>query len=113
MKLILLALLYLVPLSAESRGHKLLKWSWVALVAGNAADAASSWGRFELNPVLGPRFGARSAGIKFGLVGAVIGAEYLLTRRHAELQKPFTVGNFAVSGVFFGVAARNYFHTGM
>ena len=108
MKKLLIFLALALPMMAESRGHKLLKWSWGALVAGNVADSASSWGRPELNPVLGPRFGSRSTAIKFAVTGAVIGVEALLTRKHSELERPFAWGNFAMTGVLTGIAVRNY-----
>ena len=114
MKLILPLLLYSTFANAEPKVTKALKWSWAALVAGNAMDAASSWGRPELNPILGPTFGPRAAVIKFGIAGAVIGVEYLFVRRHPQIRKPLVIGNFIAGGLLCGVAVRNhYFHTGM
>ena len=86
----------------------LLKWSLVALLAGHAADSASSWQRPEQNPLLGQRFNASSVGIKFGVIGAVAVAEIELTRRHAGLAKPFAGTNYAAAGLVTGVAIRNW-----
>lgn len=106
--LLLLALVGVLPLAAESRPHRFLRISWGALLAGSAADAASSWGRPEANPLLGARFGGRSAAIKFGLTGAVIVAEHFIARKHPEFEKQFAIGNFVAASAFTGVAIRNW-----
>lgn len=107
-RFLLLALLGVLPTAAESKPHRLLRWSWTALAAGSAADAASSWGRVELNPLLGQRFGGRSAAIKFGITGAVIGVQALIVRKHPEFAKPFSIGNAIAASAFVGVSVRNY-----
>lgn len=88
-----------------------MKWSLAALLAGNAADTATSWGQHETNPILRGRdgkFDAGSTGIKFGITGALIGAELLLSRHHPTAEKAFVVANFAVGGVMAGTAVQNY-----
>lgn len=93
---------------STTRGHRLLRISQAALLAGNALDAASSWGKPELNPILGPQFGVRGAGIKFGIaLGAIFGQNGLV-RRHPDMERPITWGNFAVGGMFAGVGVRNW-----
>lgn len=88
--------------------HFLLKWSIAALLSGNGADAVTSWGRPELNPVLGSQFGKHSAAIKFGAVGGAVAAEVILLRHHPELEKTFAITNLAGAGVLGGVAIRNW-----
>ena len=99
-------LLAVSGMHAESVSRRLWRASIAALVAGNAADMASSWGRYEANPLLGRgRFGVRQAGIKAGVVGVSVAAQTLLVRRRAE--KPYAVANFAAAAALGAVAAHN------
>ena len=85
--------------------------SLVPLVASDALDASSSWGLRELNPVLAGsngRFGMESAGIKFSVAGALVGAEYLLVKKFPRWAKIFTVANYSTAGITTGFAAHNY-----
>ncbi len=92
-------------LGAENR---LWKWSLAAVAAGNAADMATSIGRYELNPVLGVgRFGPRAAGVKMGLSTAVIGMQYLMVRRKPEAARRLSYVNFAMAAATGGAAAYN------
>jgi hypothetical protein len=84
--------------------------SLAPLVASESFDAASSWGLREMNPVLaGPdgRFGMKATSIKFGVIGGLIGAEYLL-KKFPAWAKFFTVVNYATAGVTTGLAVHNY-----
>ena len=106
-----LLLLSTMLLSAEenlSRGKRIWRWSLAALATANASDAASSIGKYELNPVLGNgRFGARATGLKIGISAATIGAEYLILRRHPQAMRTAAFLNFGMAGVISAVAARN------
>ncbi len=85
--------------------------SLAPLVASESFDAASSWGLRELNPVLaGPdgRFGMKATSIKFGVIGGLIGAEYLLVKKFPAWAKFFTVVNYTTAGITTGLAVHNY-----
>ncbi len=86
-----------------------LKVSIAALLCGNAADSASSWGQVERNPVLfgGQQFGARSAAIKFGIIGASVGLQLWFVKHHPKSEKVFVIENFALSGAFSAAAIHN------
>jgi hypothetical protein len=89
------------------------KWaiSLAPLVASEALDAASSYGLRELNPVLAQpdgRFGMKAAGVKFGVIGGLIGVEYLLVRKYPRSAKFFTVINWTTAGATTGLAIHNY-----
>jgi hypothetical protein len=89
------------------------KWaiSLAPLVASEALDAASSYGLRELNPVLAQpdgRFGMKAACVKFGVIGGLIGVEYLLVRKYPRSAKFFTVINWTTAGATTGLAIHNY-----
>src|SRR5262245_57490769 len=89
-------------------GSRLWKWSLAAIAAGNAADMATSMGRYELNPVLGVgRFGPRATGIKVGLSTATIGLQYLMLRRRPEAARKLSYVNFGMAAATSGAAAYN------
>lgn len=78
------------------------------LVAGATADAASSYGKGEINPVLGRgQFGARQAAIKGALLSSALAAECIAAHHAPKAWKPLALIN-AASAVTLGiVAARN------
>jgi hypothetical protein len=85
--------------------------SLAPLFASEALDAASSYGRREQNPLLAGAdgsFGMRAAGIKFGVVGALAGGEYLVVRKHPAAAKFFTVVNWVTAGATTGLAIHNF-----
>jgi len=89
------------------------KWaiSLAPLVASEALDSASSYGLRELNPVLAQpdgRFGMKAVSIKFGVIGGLIGVEYLLVRKYPRSAKFFTVINWTAAGATTGLAIHNY-----
>jgi hypothetical protein len=99
-----LALLFASLSFGEHR--KLAKLSRIAIVAASTADAASSWGGFEANPLLrssNGRFGVRGSAIKFGVLAAWL----LATRKH-KYEPVVVYGNFAAAGALSGVAVRNW-----
>ncbi len=88
--------------------HRWLRLSQAVLLVGNGMDAASSWKKPELNPLLGPQFGARGVSIKFSIsLGAIFGQNRII-RRQPEMERPFTWANFAAGAGFAGVAIRNW-----
>ena len=94
-------------------GSALWKASVASLVAVNAVDLQSSWGKHELNPTLsGPtgNFGGQGAVIKLGLQGGLMGIEYLITRGHPtrNLYRVLSVINFGAAGATAAVASHNY-----
>jgi hypothetical protein len=97
---------------AQRQGLGKLWWSSVAaVVAGSALDAHSSWGRQELNPVLrgaNGEFGMRAVAIKAAIAGGVVGVQYLLLRKNPGAAGHAAVANFAMAGVFGGVAYYNH-----
>ena len=87
------------------------KISVAPLLASQVLDSASSFGMRELNPTLANgngQFGARSASIKVAAVGALIGVEYLVIRRHPRAANAFAKFNWATGIVTTGFAAHNF-----
>jgi hypothetical protein len=79
------------------------------LAGANAADAASSWGKNELNPVVrtGQTFGYGSLAIKMGaLTGAVVAQRYIL-RKSPNKTPVFASANLAAAALLGVVAKRN------
>ena len=75
------------------------------MVAGSAADAATSWGKYEMNPVLGNQgFGVRAMVLKGAILGTAIVVERRFTTRHPE---GATVMNFGMAGVLAAAAVHN------
>lgn len=106
MKLIILAFVFLLPVSGGWK--KAFKASLGALTAATVADTMSSYGKYELNPVLGRgTFGAKQTAIKFSITGGLVLVEYLVHRKTDKFDKAFTVINFAGTGVLAAVAVRN------
>ena len=100
--------------SIDQASHQALKaWtrSLAPLVASQALDAASSYGYRELNPMLADNngdFGMKSTVVKFAVVGALIGAEYLLVRKSPRTGKLFAILNWSGAAVTTGLAVHNY-----
>jgi hypothetical protein len=99
----------------EEPGPRRVSRLWVAssiaLLAATSADMASSWGRYEANPMLRSadgRFGVRGASIKLAMAGAIIVPQMFFMRRSPRWQRLFTIANFAQAGLYTGVAIRNY-----
>lgn len=114
-KLIGVFLLSTCALFAQApRNRTLWKASMFTLGAVNALDIQSSWGKHELNPTLAgggnATFGARSALVKVGLQGSLMGLEYVLTRGRSShrLYKALAIVNFGAAAGVGAVAAHNY-----
>lgn len=100
-----------LPLIAAEPDPRPWRYSVAALTAASVADAHSSWGHAERNPILAGadgRFGARGVAIKCGLVAAVVGVQYIALRRWPRLGRRLAVINFSAAGATAGAAARNY-----
>lgn len=78
-----------------------------SLAAASAADAATSWGRNELNPMLGGgRFGGRAMALKLSFtVGGTVAQRPLL--KSPQGCRAASIGNFIGAGILGAVAARN------
>lgn len=99
----------------EERGShdKMLNGFWIAsmfMAAGaSSADAATSWGKREGNPLLASSngtFGVKGVSIKAGIAAAVLVPQICL-HRHKELKGVFTAGNLGEAAIFSGVAVHN------
>lgn len=96
---------------ANHRVSRLWMASSIALIAATSADMASSWGRYEANPMLRSadgRFGARGVSIKLAITGAMIVPQMFIMRQSPGAQRLFTIANFAQAGLYTSVAIRNY-----
>jgi hypothetical protein len=103
--------------SAEQRTGHDARWrrqwaiSLAPLFASEAIDAASSYGMRELNPLLAGSnggFGMKATVIKFGVVGALAGAEYFVVRKRPASAKFFTIVNWVTAGATSGLAVHNF-----
>lgn len=92
-----------------ARWHTVWRVSQAMLAGGDAADAASSWGKHETNPLVrtGQSFGYGSLAIKLGaLTGGVVAQHYIL--RKAPYQTPlFASANLAAAALLGAAAAHN------
>jgi hypothetical protein len=72
------------------------------------ADALSSRGQYELNPILGRgKFGRRQAVVKFSLTtGGMLSSEWA-ARKSRRARIAVTVLNFGLAGGLAFVASRN------
>ena len=87
------------------------KLSLAPLLASQALDVVSSYGKRELNPLLaGPQgqFGVSAVVIKVGITSGLIGMEYLIVKAHPASAHVFTKVNWAVAAATTGVAVHNF-----
>lgn len=105
------------PGGIERAGIRDTRWrrqwaiSLAPLFATEALDAASSYGMRELNPLLAGSnggFGIKATAIKFGVIGGLAGAEYLVIRKRPATAKFFTIVNWVTAGATTGLAVHNY-----
>jgi hypothetical protein len=86
------------------------KLSLLALVAAHSADAATSWQKRELNPLLSPgsgAFGWQSLAIKGGIAVGSLTVQAFTLHHHPEAAKRFAIMNYIEAGAIGGVAAHN------
>ena len=103
-----------IPLAAQDNPRRTWRRIWqtsvAAVLAGDAADAATSWGKYETNATLrggGAAFGGRALGVKCGITAAVLLPQFVLMRRHGEAFKAGAAINFTAAGVLTAQAALN------
>jgi hypothetical protein len=104
-----------VDSTAREATHRAFMRSWerslIPLVASQSLDAASSYGYRELNPLLADpngAFGARATTLKFSVVFALVGVEYLLVRKNPRAARLFEKLNWTSSVLTTGLAVHNY-----
>jgi hypothetical protein len=86
------------------------KASVAALVAATAADAGSSIGRRELNPMLAGsdgRFGMRGIAVKGFITGGALGIQYLFLHKSLGGSKAAGIANLGMASVYSSAAAHN------
>jgi hypothetical protein len=111
MKRFLPVVLFCVAAHAESHLHKIFRATQAALLAGQSLDCASSWGKYELNPMLRSadgRFGGRGLSFKLGIAAGSLLAERLIVRRYPKAETFLIPLNLAGSGLFVGQAVHNW-----
>jgi len=97
------------PRAAKTK--RIWRVSAMVLAAATSADAASSWGKAEANPLLqgpGGRFTARGLALKGGMAGGLLAAQWWLQRRHPGSARASAITNFGLAAVYTGVAVRNW-----
>ena len=96
---------------AESRHGKVWRVSAAVLGAMTVADMQSSFGGREANPLLrsaNGQFTGRGVAIKGAVVGAAIGAQWLLIRKNPNATG-FAAGvNFTAAAVTGAIVVRNH-----
>jgi hypothetical protein len=93
----------------SSRWRAVWRVSQALLSGAEAADAASSWGKNEANPLMrsGQRFGYGSLAIKLGALSAGLAAQHYILHKAPHETKLFAVANLAAAATLSVVAARN------
>ena len=116
-RLLILCLMAGPSLYAET--PRLDQWCWwnvsaVTLAATSAADMATSYGLYELNPLipsvaLGPRrqFTAKTVVIYSAVTAGILLAQRHLGKRHKRLRRVFAVVNFGYSGIHMAAVIHN------
>jgi hypothetical protein len=110
--LLLFTVLLLPSASAADRPARwrtVWRVSQVLLAGADAADAASSWGKHETNPLVrtGQSFGYGSMAIKLGALTSGVVAQHFILRK-APYQTPlFASANLAVAGILGAAAVHN------
>jgi hypothetical protein len=92
-----------------SRWRAAWRMSQALLVGADAADAASSWGKNEGNPLLraGPRFSYGSLAIKLGALTGGLLAQHYIVRSAPDRTALFASANLAGAALLGVVAAHN------
>ena len=93
------------------RTHTSRLWvvSCLALIAATSFDSASSWGKYEGNPLLRSsdgRFGAKGLMIKSAIGGGSL-VPQILFHKHRKMERVFTIANFVQAGWYTGVGIHN------
>lgn len=98
--------------AASNKWRKVWKLSLVVMVSANFADAASSYGRAESNPMLASangRFGRKALALKVGVGAGLVVVEFLFYHKRPvfEVERAASIVNFAVAGGFSAAAIHN------
>jgi len=102
--------IFLIPTASAAdrpwRWRTVWRVSQALLVGADAADAASSWGKNEANPLVraGQRFSYGSLAIKLGALSGGLAAQHLILRKTPGLTPLFASANLAAAALL-GVAA--------
>ncbi len=92
----------------------LYKVSVAAATTGVMLDVASSWGKYEAQPLYRSRdgrFGTKGAVLRIGMLGAALIAQKIARKKAPEnkfVRKMLTVVNFGVCGSGVGIAIHNW-----
>jgi len=109
MKLAFIAAVLLCLCQTGQSQDRAYQLSVAGVVAANALDAHSSWGKREANPMLGSgRFGVQHFAIKSAITAGGQIAAWALTRRNPKARRRLMWLNVGVAGGIVGVAGRNY-----
>src|SRR6266581_8845725 len=87
--------------SNDAKWRKQWAISLAPLLVSQSLDAASSYGMRELNPLLASPdggFGMKATSMKFGVIGALTGVEYVLVKKYPRSAKFFTIVNWTTTG---------------
>jgi hypothetical protein len=109
----LLMTVFLLPAAAgadkPARWRAVWRVSQALLTGATAADAASSWGKNEANPLLQTtqRFSYGSLAIKLGAVAGGLTVQHYIVRKAPYETPLFATANLAVAGMLSAVAAHN------
>ena len=93
----------------EQRIRRLWYGTIAMMLAGNTADAITSWHKHEANGLLASSdgtFGGKAIGIKVGVSAAILVPQFVF-RHHPELRKEFIIGNLIDAALFGGTAIHN------
>ena len=98
--------------AASNKWRKVWKLSLVVMASANFADAASSYGHIETNPILASangRFGRKGLALKVGVGAGLVVVEFLLHHKRPvfEVERAAAIVNFAVAGGFSAAAIHN------
>jgi hypothetical protein len=109
--LLLIFGLFSAQSQAEERHGKLWRISAAVLGAVTIADMQSSVGRQEANPFLASQngqFSARGMAFKGAGVGAMLGVQYLMLRKHPQADKYAAGANFAAAALTGAIVVHNH-----
>ena len=110
--LLLIFGLFSAQSQAEERRHnKLWRISAAVLGAVTIADMQSSMGRQEANPFLASQngqFSGRGIALKGAGVGAMLGVQYLMLRKHPQADKYAAGANFAAAALTGAIVVHNH-----
>jgi hypothetical protein len=109
--LVLLVISWPCTFAAEGPSRWRVVWraSQALLAGANAADTATSWGKYESNPLLrtGQRFGYGSMAIKLGILGGGLAAQHFIARKYPNQTPYLATANLAATAVLAAAAAHN------